>query len=80
MKTIRHLREERGWSQGELARCLGVEQSTISTWERGRCPRLRYLLRLADLFGVSLADLVAAQAEQTPQHALERAETPEDGR
>ncbi len=76
MKTIRQLREERGWSQGELAWRIGVEQGTVSTWEHGRRPHLRYLLRLAHLFGVSVKELVAAQAEQALHYAPP---SPQDG-
>ena len=54
MKTVRQLREERGWSQGELARRIGVEQGMVSTWEHGRRPHFRYLLRLAEVFGASI--------------------------
>ncbi len=67
-KTIRQLREERGWSQEHLARRLGVHQVTISKWEHGvAVPRPRTLLRLADLFGVPVEAIAFGPAEQTPQ-------------
>lgn len=33
---IKLLREHRGWSQLQLARRLGVQQSTVSRWESGQ--------------------------------------------
>jgi transcriptional regulator with XRE-family HTH domain len=58
MKTIRQLREERGWTQLELANRLGVTPSTIYNWERGRFdPRASQLRQLADAFGVKMDDI-----------------------
>jgi len=34
-EKIKTLREQRGWSQLALAERLGIEQSTVSRWERG---------------------------------------------
>ena len=36
MQNLRQLREERGWSQVELARRLGVSQDVVSKWETGQ--------------------------------------------
>ncbi len=70
MKTIRQLREERGWSQELLARRLGVGQGTVSNWERGlKVPQPRTLLRLAELFDVSPEEIVVEQAEYRFQDA-----------
>jgi len=33
---LQQIRNDRGWSQSELARLAGVSQPTISTWERGK--------------------------------------------
>ncbi len=64
-KTIRQLRQERGWTQQDLAQLLGVTQSTVSGWERGlKTQRPRTLLRLAALFGVRIEDIAIEQAER----------------
>ena len=69
-KTIRQLREERGWSQELLARRLGMGQGTVSNWERGlKVPQPRTLLRLAELFDVSQEEIVVEQAGYHFQHA-----------
>ncbi len=70
MKTVRQLREERGWSQELLARRLGVGQGTVSNWERGlKAPQPRTLSRLAELFDVSPEEIVVEQAQYRFQHA-----------
>jgi putative transcriptional regulator len=58
MKTIRELREARGWSQLELANRLGVTPSTVYNWERGRSePTASTLRRIARVFEVSMDDI-----------------------
>ena len=57
-EKIRALREAKGMTQTELAEALGVDQTTISTWETGKAaPTMFNLQRLADLLGVSPGDL-----------------------
>lgn len=53
---LRVLREERGWTQGELAARIGSSQSQISAHEDINYPRwtLRFLLKLANAFDVYL--------------------------
>ena len=68
MKTIRQLREERGWSQQELAQRLGASMNTVYRWERGQAkPTWVYRRRLADLFGVKVAEIAFGPAEQASQ-------------
>ena len=67
-KTIRQLREERDWSQVELAARLGVARYTVQQWEIGtRLPSARNWWRLADLFGISVQELVTGHVEQVRQ-------------
>lgn len=52
-ERLRKLREERGMTQSELGRKIGVRQSTISEIERGsNLPSVPVLRRLADLLEV----------------------------
>ncbi len=63
-KTIRQLRQARGWTQEDLARRLGVTQGGVSTWERGRgTPWPKYQQRLADLFGVPVEAIAFGPAD-----------------
>ena len=51
-------REAQGWSQGELARRLGVSRQTINAVETDKYdPSLPLALRMAKLFAVSVPDL-----------------------
>jgi putative transcriptional regulator len=50
--TVRRMREERGLSQGELARRVRVSRQTINSIENGRyTPSLPLALALARFFG-----------------------------
>ena len=55
VKTIRELREGKGWSQLELANRVGVTPSTVYNWERGKYePRASQFRQIAEVFGVSM--------------------------
>jgi transcriptional regulator with XRE-family HTH domain len=50
--------ENRGYSQADLARAVGVADAQVSRWRRGQVvPNVRSLQRLADTFGVPRATL-----------------------
>jgi transcriptional regulator with XRE-family HTH domain len=60
-EAIRSARRRAGLSQVELAKLLGVRQSSISQWERGSTkPSTVHLLALAARLGCSLAELAGA--------------------
>lgn len=51
-------REKHSWSQGELARRLGVSRQTINAVETDKYdPSLPLALRMAKLFSVAVPDL-----------------------
>jgi transcriptional regulator with XRE-family HTH domain len=55
MKTIRELREAKGWSQAELAHRAQVSPSTVYNWESGRFePKATQLRRVALALGASM--------------------------
>ena len=55
---VKDHREKHSWSQGELARRLGVSRQTINAVETDKYdPSLPLALRMAKLFGVSVPDL-----------------------
>lgn len=54
-KKIRQLREHEGLTQKDLAVKVGVNPSAVNRWESGeKTPDLVNLVKLADLFGVTL--------------------------
>jgi putative transcriptional regulator len=51
LSRVRELREDRNWSQGELAERLDVSRQTINAIETGKYdPSLPLAFRIADLF------------------------------
>ena len=59
MDSIRLLRTRAGWSQRELAERLGVDRTAVVKYESGSGePSLRLAIRMADLFGVSMDELL----------------------
>ena len=67
-EQISFLRRQKGLTQEALAQQLGVTNQTISKWESGQCcPDIQLLPVLADLFGVSIDELVG----HTPRTGLE---------
>ena len=55
---LRDYREGKGWSQGELARRLGVSRQTINAVETDKYdPSLPLALRMAKLFAVAVPEL-----------------------
>lgn len=54
-ERIKSLREERGWTQEELAKKISIGQQYISKYESGKAfPSFKTLEKLADAFGVSV--------------------------
>ena len=63
-KTIRELRQERGWTQFELALKVGVRPQAVYYWEHGRrLPLVPQLRKLAAVFGVPSDEIALAAAE-----------------
>jgi transcriptional regulator with XRE-family HTH domain len=62
---IAAFRESREWSQGELARRIGVGRTRLGKWETGEhAPHIAHLIALKESFGVSLDELVNGGAEE----------------
>lgn len=62
--TITSLRKERGMTQLELAEKMGVTDKAVSKWERDlSCPDILSVSKLAELFGVSVDELMRARTE-----------------
>lgn len=53
-ERIRQLREDKGLTQAELARRLGITRSSVNAWELGiSVPSTQYVVELAEMFKVS---------------------------
>lgn len=63
-EKIQHYRKSAGLSQEELAKNLLVSRQTISLWENGQTlPTIDNLIRLRDIFNVSLDDMLCEDNE-----------------
>lgn len=68
-EKIFSLRTERGMSQDDLAEKMEVSRQSVSKWETGQStPDLDKIIKLADLFGVSVDELVReGERPQSPE-------------
>ena len=58
------MRREKGYSQEELANRLGLSRQAVSKWERAESsPDTGNLIALADLYGVTLDELVRVDVD-----------------
>jgi putative transcriptional regulator len=56
--TLRELREQRGWSQGELAERLDVSRQTVNAIETSKYdPSLPLAFRIAKLFRQQIEEI-----------------------
>lgn len=71
-QRLRELREERGWSQEDLGREIGVTGAAVGMWEQGRrSPDSATLVRLATRFGVTTDYLLGRQAQREPTYSAD---------
>ena len=76
-ERIYKLRTEKNMSQGDLADVLDVSRQSISKWEtNGSVPELDKLIKIAELFEVSLDELVGKSPIQTQQTEYPPVEIP----
>ena len=60
LATITKYREERGWTEYQLAEHSGLPQSTISSWYRkNMVPTVPSLEKICTAFGITLSQLFA---------------------
>lgn len=76
-ENIARLRTQKDWSQGDLADALGISRQSISKWETDTSiPELEKLIKLSELFGVTLDQLVrgedAPETESAPASSVPR--------
>lgn len=66
-QRFKGLRLKAGLTQAEVAERLDLTNRAVGAWESGRSrPRLDKLQQLADLFGVTVAELMGEDAEPIP--------------
>jgi transcriptional regulator with XRE-family HTH domain len=74
-KNMRELRRQRRFSVEDLAEYLMLSESYIGLLERGdRCPSLKIVYKLCDLFGVTPNDLMTLSDAEAAEEGLTIAE------
>ena len=69
-ETIYRLRAKAGMSQDALAGALDVSRQSVSKWENNSAvPELEKLIKMSELFGVTLDELVGRDAPTPPPPA-----------
>jgi len=70
-ENLKALRKEKGWTQSEFARQLGVKRSLIGAYEEGRAdPRISFLQLVCDKFGLSLDKLISQPLDEQREKML----------
>lgn len=58
-QNIRYLRRQKGWSQEQLGEQLSLNRGNIASYEKGTAqPRICNLIKLSNLFSVSIPNLI----------------------
>lgn len=58
-ENLKNLRLEKGFSQSDIAKILGVDRRTVSAWENKICePSFEMLGKLCDVFDESLENIL----------------------
>ena len=65
-EKVKKLREQKGLSQAELARQLGITRSSVNAWEVGiSVPSTQYIVDLAGVFDISTDYLLGVDSSST---------------
>ena len=66
LDKITEMREERHWTEYQLAEKSGLTQSTISSWYRKKMlPTIPSLLKICEAFGVSMSQFFLEDTRET---------------
>lgn len=81
-ERLKKLREEKNWTQDELAQRLGVQRPTIAGYEsseKNRIPRDKRLTDLAELLGTSTDYLLGVTDNRESQRATSKEKLSKSG-
>ena len=67
-RRIAFYRRQAGHTQADLAEKLSYSDKSVSKWERGEgVPDIYVLARIAELYGVTVNDLISEETPKTPR-------------
>lgn len=65
-ERIRFLREQKNYTQTDLAKKLGITRSSVNAWEMGiSVPSTQYIVELSSIFSVSTDYLLGVEKTST---------------
>lgn len=65
-ERIKFLREQKSYTQTELAKKLGITRSSVNSWEMGiSVPSTQYIVELSNIFSVSTDYLLGVEKTST---------------
>lgn len=72
-ERIRQLRKDKGWTQAELASMLGLKDSAIAKYEKGRVENMKRdtISKMAELFDVSPVYLMCMEGRTKTEYTYE---------
>lgn len=74
-ENIKFLRKKFGYTQETFAEAIGIKRSLVGAYEEGRAdPRLNNLLRMSDVFNVSVDKIISAVVSEIPEDQLHQTE------
>lgn len=73
--NIKFLRKKFGYTQETFAEAIGIKRSLVGAYEEGRAdPRLNNLLRMSDVFNVSVDTLISKRVSELSDEELHQQE------
>ena len=67
-ENIRFLRKKKGWTQEKFSKKIGIKRSLVGAYEEGRSdPRLNNLLKMCEVFKISLDNILKKDVTQLPE-------------
>ena len=76
-ENIYRLRTERSLSQEDFAAAMEVSRQSVSKWENGTAvPELEKLIKMSQLFGITLDELATGKRDEAPPAAQPEKDAP----
>ena len=70
-ENIRFLRKKKGWTQDKFSKKIGIKRSLVGAYEEGRAdPRLNNLLKIANIFDISLDNILTKDVKKVPDNQM----------
>ncbi len=69
-ENVQALLAQRGWSQRELAATAGISPGAVGSILEGESSNLRTIAKVAEAFGVDVADLMREEKPMEPRDEL----------